>query len=82
MKNTFILEARNVNKRFGGVIAANDVNLQVKPGELRCIIGPNGAGNRHCFHFCVVFNALTVVKYLFTSMTLLTNSNSSVSDLA
>ncbi len=49
MKNTFILEARNVNKRCGGVIAANDVNLQVKPGELRCIIGPNGAGKSTLF---------------------------------
>lgn len=49
MTNSFALEARNVNKRFGGVIAANDVNLQVEPGELRCIIGPNGAGKSTLF---------------------------------
>ena len=49
MTNSLALEARNVNKRFGGVIAANDVNLQVEPGELRCIIGPNGAGKSTLF---------------------------------
>ena len=49
MTDTFALEARNVNKRFGGVVAANDVNLQVEPNELRCIIGPNGAGKSTLF---------------------------------
>ncbi len=49
MASTFALEARNVNKRFGGVIAASDVNLKVEAGELRCIIGPNGAGKSTLF---------------------------------
>jgi branched-chain amino acid transport system ATP-binding protein len=43
------LEARGVNKRFGGVVAASDVNLRVSAGELRCIIGPNGAGKSTLF---------------------------------
>jgi len=49
MSNDIVLETRSVNKRFGGVIAANDVNLQVHQGELRCIIGPNGAGKSTLF---------------------------------
>jgi len=49
MNEKFALEARNVNKQFGGVIAASDVNLQVRAGELRCIIGPNGAGKSTLF---------------------------------
>ena len=49
MGSKFVIEARNVNKRFGGVIAANNVDLQIKPGELRCIIGPNGAGKSTLF---------------------------------
>ena len=49
MSNGIALETRGVNKRFGGVVAANDVNLQVKSGELRCIIGPNGAGKSTLF---------------------------------
>ena len=49
MNSKFALEACNVNKRFGGVIAANNVDLQIKPGELHCIIGPNGAGKSTLF---------------------------------
>lgn len=49
MASEFALETRNVNKRFGGVVAANNVNLKVEPGELRCIIGPNGAGKSTLF---------------------------------
>ena len=49
MVGAIALEARGVNKRFGGVIAATDVNLQVMAGELRCIIGPNGAGKSTLF---------------------------------
>ncbi|MGH1537867.1 MAG: ABC transporter ATP-binding protein [Gammaproteobacteria bacterium] len=49
MANEYALETRNVNKRFGGVVAANNVDLQIEPGELRCIIGPNGAGKSTLF---------------------------------
>ena len=49
MSNGVVLETRGVNKRFGGVIAANDVDLAVQQGELRCIIGPNGAGKSTLF---------------------------------
>jgi branched-chain amino acid transport system ATP-binding protein len=31
-------------KHFGGVVATDDVSLEVRPGELHAIIGPNGAG--------------------------------------
>jgi len=39
-----MLELRNVSKRFGGVVATDDVTLEVKPGEVHALIGPNGAG--------------------------------------
>jgi branched-chain amino acid transport system ATP-binding protein len=39
-----VLELRNVSKRFGGVIATDDVTLDVTPGEVHALIGPNGAG--------------------------------------
>lgn len=44
-----VLETRSLNKRFGGVIAADNVNFQVQSGELRCMIGPNGAGKSTLF---------------------------------
>jgi len=40
----FILEAKDITLRFGGVQALSNVFFEVKPGELFSIIGPNGAG--------------------------------------
>ena len=48
-KENFLLETRGLTKRFGGVIAVNDVNFTLEPGELRCLIGPNGAGKSTFF---------------------------------
>ena len=39
-----ILETKNVTKRFGGLVAVNDVSLHVEEGEILGLIGPNGAG--------------------------------------
>jgi len=38
------LELENVTKRFGGLVAVNDVSLQIEAGELIGIVGPNGSG--------------------------------------
>ncbi len=38
------LHVGHLTKRFGGVIAVNDVSFDVAPGEALAIIGPNGAG--------------------------------------
>tara|TARA_B100000212_G_scaffold52048_1_gene33946 strand:- start:393 stop:1157 length:765 start_codon:yes stop_codon:yes gene_type:complete len=39
-----ILKVSNLSKTFGGVIATDHLNLEIKHGELHAIIGPNGAG--------------------------------------
>src|SRR4029079_6517892 len=39
-----ILRLRGVGRRFGGVLAVRDVDLDVAAGERRAILGPNGAG--------------------------------------
>jgi branched-chain amino acid transport system ATP-binding protein len=47
-----ILEVTNVNKRFGGLKALSNVNLNVEVGTVHAIIGPNGAGKStllNCF---------------------------------
>jgi len=38
------LEARAIVKRFGGIVALNDVSLDLQPGEVHGLIGPNGSG--------------------------------------
>jgi len=44
-----ILEARGLEKRFGGVRAIAGVDFALADGELRCLIGPNGAGKSTFF---------------------------------
>jgi len=48
-----ILELSGVTKRFGGLVAVQDVNLHIRPKEIMSIIGPNGAGKT------TVFNLIT-----------------------
>jgi ribose transport system ATP-binding protein len=44
MKNTPLLEMQGISKRFPGVIALDQVNLNVDAGEIVALIGENGAG--------------------------------------
>ncbi|HWV54195.1 ABC transporter ATP-binding protein [Pseudorhodoplanes sp.] len=39
-----VLETVNLVKRFGGIVATNDVSLKVEAGARHALIGPNGAG--------------------------------------
>jgi branched-chain amino acid transport system ATP-binding protein len=39
-----ILEARSLSRSFGGLVAVNNLSLEIGVGELHAVIGPNGAG--------------------------------------
>ena len=47
-----LLEASEVTKRFGGLVANNNMDLSVRAGEVMALIGPNGAGKSTMFN-CV-----------------------------
>lgn len=45
-----LLEVKNVTKKFGGLIAVNQVDMQVEEGQIVGVIGPNGAGKTTLFN--------------------------------
>ncbi len=40
----YIIEMRGIRKEFPGIVANDDVTLQVKKGEIHALLGENGAG--------------------------------------
>lgn len=46
----YAIATTEVQKRFGGIVAVDNVSIKVKKGERHGIIGPNGAGKTTLFH--------------------------------
>ncbi|QBD78080.1 ABC transporter ATP-binding protein [Ktedonosporobacter rubrisoli] len=68
-----LLELSKVTKRFGGLVAVQDVDLVIKPREIISVIGPNGAGKT------TVFNLITGI-YRPTTGNILLEGKSLVGD--
>lgn len=42
----YILEMKHISKDYGGIHALRDVDFSLKKGEVLCLCGENGAGDR------------------------------------
>ena len=60
-----LLDASEVTKRFGGLVANNNMALTVKAGEVMALIGPNGAGKSTMFNCISAANPATEGKIAF-----------------
>jgi branched-chain amino acid transport system ATP-binding protein len=60
-----LLQVEGASKRFGNLVAIDEVSLTVEPGELRAIIGPNGAGKTTFFNLVSGLVAPTSGAILF-----------------
>jgi branched-chain amino acid transport system ATP-binding protein len=61
----FLLEVRNLTKRFGGVVAVDSLSFSVSAGETVSIIGPNGAGKTTVFDLITGFHDATAGEIIF-----------------
>ena len=50
VKKTPALHVENVTMQFGGVVAVNDLSLDIAEGSITALIGPNGAGKTTAFN--------------------------------
>ena len=50
MGNEILLKAEKVTMRFGGLKAVDQVDMEIKQGEIHALIGPNGAGKTTFFN--------------------------------
>ena len=60
-----ILEIKHVTKKFGGLVANNDINFDVTEHEILSVIGPNGAGKSTLFKMISSFLHTTSGEVLF-----------------
>ncbi len=57
MQTAPLLEIHNLIRRFGALVAVNDVSFSVRPGEIFGIAGPNGSGKS------TLFNTITGIPF-------------------
>jgi branched-chain amino acid transport system ATP-binding protein len=60
-----LLRVQDLTKRFGGLVAVNDVSFDVEEGEILSVIGPNGAGKSTLFKLIASFLAPTAGRVLY-----------------
>ena len=59
-----VLRVENVTMQFGGVVAVDDLSMEVNEGEIVALIGPNGAGKTTAFNVITGVYAPTKGKHL------------------
>lgn len=62
---TALLSVQNVTKRYGGLVANNDISFDLNKGEILSVIGPNGAGKSTLFKLIAGFVKPTSGKIIF-----------------
>jgi len=60
-----ILETRGLTRRFGGLLAVNDLSFAVEAGSIHGLIGPNGAGKTTTFNVISGFYAPTAGQVIY-----------------
>lgn len=61
-----VLHVENVTMQFGGVVAVNNLSIDVNKDEIVALIGPNGAGKTTAFNCITAFMSRLTDLYPLT----------------
>jgi branched-chain amino acid transport system permease protein len=64
-RDELVLEVRKLRKQFGGLVAVNDIDFQIRAGQIVGLIGPNGAGKSTTFNLITGVLSRTSGSVLF-----------------
>lgn len=68
MSKQLVLE--KINKRFGTLVALNEVNLVIEPGEFICFLGPSGCGKTTLLRIITGFEQPSSGKVVYDGRTI------------
>ena len=77
-----LLSAKNVTKRFGGLVAVSDINFDIPEGSIVSLIGPNGAGKTTFFNIIAGIYDPTAGRILVRDRTMVARSRRATRSLA
>ena len=66
-----LLEIKNLEKRYGGIIALNNISFSIPKNTILSIIGPNGAGKTTVFNLLTGFHRADSGSVLFNGQNLI-----------
>ena len=66
----FLLEVKDLTRRFGGLVAVDLLSFNVSAGETVSIIGPNGAGKTTVFNLITGFHQPSEGEIIFDGVSL------------
>ncbi|MBQ6794666.1 MAG: ABC transporter ATP-binding protein [Clostridia bacterium] len=68
-----VLRVENVTMQFGGVVAVNNLSMEINKGEIVALIGPNGAGKTTAFNVITGVYQPTNGRVLYNGETIIEN---------
>jgi len=79
--DSMLVTARGVTKRFGGLLAVNDVNFDIPRGSIVSLIGPNGAGKTTFFNMITGYYVPTTGEIIFDGKSIVTRRRNRIRSL-
>ncbi|WP_413300453.1 ABC transporter ATP-binding protein [Bacillus sp. 1P10SD] len=75
------LETKNLTKKFGGLVAVNQVDFTIEQGKINAIIGPNGAGKSTFFNLISGFHQPSSGQVIFKGKDITTLPSNKIAEL-